>query len=804
MFKELIISAAKLIIPFFLICFVSWFFIKFFKINDFLEKIIVIFLLNWIQIVISLEILSLFNQIKFFPLFLFHFICALICLIFVWFKKINLKINFRNAFQKIKNFYLELNLNKVFKNIMITWIIIIILTTFFIGIMVPPNNWDSMAYHLTRAAFWHQNHNINHYYTDNLRQIIHPMNAELGLLWIITFSNSDNFVFLIQWFSFLILILAIYKIIRLLGFNKKISFITIFIFATLDEIILESRTTQNDLVIAGFVVITLFLLIKIIKSDKISIPYLFLAGSSFGLFVGTKGYSYLFIPGFFIFYLIYGKNDFLKFKKFLILLCFCILGVFLFASYNLIQNYIYFGNIIGDQKNIAELGVKGSNLKTFISNISRYLASFYQFKNYDFGFSNFIQKVLNNIHSFLKIDISSRLTTIEGQYFYLHSPVFNEDASYFGPVFLIFILPSIFYNLIYFTILKIKKKAEFIRSKFIDSLKISAIPIIFFVGYNYIFVWHPWGGRLFIAFTSLMIISFAMLVDFNNYLNKRILFNIVFTIILSISIAFSFIDLFFNEFAPIIPSKNKSIFSESYDNRRYYIVNPQMGRVNNMVNSNLKDNSKIGLLTGDNDWDYIFFGKNFKRNITYLKNSEFVNKKDIHDILIEKNLDAIVLNAKFYPELYNKLFNNLVFQISGSDFLKYFKPLNECNFLIKDNDLYINVTGDDPYFENINAYNFSDYKSLLLTIELYSNKDTIIQFYFRNKNEQYKEERSVKFKIIQGNNKINYIINEPENINYIRIDPTNIKNDIIIKKINFSGIANKIKYKKEIDFFLIY
>lgn len=803
MLKELIFSIAKLIIPFFLISFVSWFFVKLFKIDDLIEKIIAIFLLNWIQIVISLEILSLFNQIKFLNLLLFHFTCVLICLIVTWFKKLNLKINFSEIPVKVKNFYLELNLNKVFKNVMIIWIIIILLTTFFIGIMVPPNNWDSMTYHLTRAAFWYQNHNINHYYTSNLRQIENPITAELGLLWIIIFSNSDNLVFLIQWFSFLILILAIYKILRLLGFDKKASFITIFIFATLDEIILESSTTQNDLVIAGFVIISLFLLIKILKSNKIFFFDLVLAASSFGLFIGTKGYSYLFIPGFFIFFLIYCKNDRLKLKKILFLLCFCILGIFLFASYNLIQNYISFGNIISDQKNITELGVKDPNLKTFISNISRYLASFYQFKDYDLGFSSFIQKVLNYIHSLLKIDISSRSTTIETQYFYLHTPVFNSDASYFGPIFLIFILPSIFYNLIYFIALKIKKKAEVLKVKWLDSLKVSVIPVLFFIGYNYIFVWHPWGGRGFIAFASLIIINFAMLIDFNNYLNKKIIFNIFFTIILIISISFSFIDLSFNEFAPIISSKNKSIFSVSYDNRRYYIVNPQMGRVNNMINSTLEINSRIGLIAGDNDWDYIYFGKNFKRNVKYINQNEYKNN-NIKSLFTTDSLDAIVINIKSFPELSKQSFTNKILQISGANFIKYFKPLNECKFLIKDNNIYIKVSGDDPYFENTNELNLSKYKNVLMSINMYSDKETVLQIFYKNKNEIYKENNSQRYKIINGDQVINFIINNPENIKNIRIDPTNIKNDIIIKKIDFLGIDENFKYKIESDFLLIY
>jgi len=801
--KELIISAARIILPFFLISLVSWFFVKSFNINDLIEKIIALFLLNWIQIVISLEVLSLFNQIKILPLLLFHVICALICIFIAWLKKVNLQINFREIVVRIRNFYRELGLNKFFKDVMIIWILIILVTTFFIGIMVPPNNWDSMTYHLTRAAFWHQNNNINHYYTINSRQIENPVNAELGLLWIITFSNSDNLVFLIQWFSFLLLIITIYKILRLLGYDKKVSFITIFIFSTLDLLILESSTTQNDLVIAVFIIITLFLLIKVLKSDKILFPYIILAGGAFGLFVGTKGYSYLFIPGFFLFFLIYGKNDLLKYKKFLFLICFCILGTFLFSSYNFIQNYIDFGNIFSSLYNLDLMRIKNPNWKTFFSNISRHLASFYQYKGYDFGFSNFIQKALNYFHSLLRLDISSRSTTIEGQWFYLHVPVFNSDASYFGPIFLFFILPSIFYNLVYFIVLKIKNKIEFIRLKWIDSLKIAVIPAVFFIGYNYIFVWHPWAGRLFISFASLMMINFAMLINFNNYLNKKIIFNTIFTIILIISFSFSFIDLFFNEFATIIPYKNKSIFSVSYDDRRYYKVNPQMGRVNDMINSALQENSKIGLLTGGNDWDYIYFGKNFKRNINYVNDYEYKNN-DIKSLLSADSLDAIIINTKFSQEFYKQLFTHQILQISGANFIKYFKPLNKCMFLIKNNNLYIKVSGDDSYFENINELNFSKYKPLLISIDLYSDEETVFQIYYKNKNEDYKEENSTIFKIVRGDNKVIFLVPNPETLKNIRIDPTNIKNDIIIKKIDFLGIDENFKYKIESEFLIIY
>ena len=326
---------------------------------------------------------------------------------------------------------------------------------------------------------------------------------------------------------------------------------------------------------------------------------------------------------------------------------------------------------------------------------------------------------------------------------------------------------------------------------------------MFFIGYNYIFVWHPWAGRLFISFASLMMINFAMLINFNNYLNKKIIFNTIFTIILIISFSFSFIDLFFNEFATIIPYKNKSIFSVSYDDRRYYKVNPQMGRVNDMINSALQENSKIGLLTGGNDWDYIYFGKNFKRNINYVNDYEYKNN-DIKSLLSADSLDAIIINTKFSQEFYKQLFTHQILQISGANFIKYFKPLNKCMFLIKNNNLYIKVSGDDSYFENINELNFSKYKPLLISIDLYSDEETVFQIYYKNKNEDYKEENSTIFKIVRGDNKVIFLVPNPETLKNIRIDPTNIKNDIIIKKIDFLGIDENFKYKIESEFLIIY
>ncbi|MDR1089529.1 MAG: hypothetical protein LBL79_00500 [Prevotella sp.] len=41
----------------------------------------------------------------------------------------------------------------------------VLIITFFLALAYPPNNWDSMTYHLPRIEHWIQNGNLDHYYT---------------------------------------------------------------------------------------------------------------------------------------------------------------------------------------------------------------------------------------------------------------------------------------------------------------------------------------------------------------------------------------------------------------------------------------------------------------------------------------------------------------------------------------------------------------------------------------------------------------------------------------------------------------
>src|SRR5262249_13186492 len=65
----------------------------------------------------------------------------------------------------------------------------------------PPNNWDSMTYHLSRVEHWTQNKSIAYYPTNIPRQLHQNPGAEFVLLHLRLLSGSDRLFNLLQLFS---------------------------------------------------------------------------------------------------------------------------------------------------------------------------------------------------------------------------------------------------------------------------------------------------------------------------------------------------------------------------------------------------------------------------------------------------------------------------------------------------------------------------------------------------------------------------------------------------------------------------
>lgn len=796
---EILLSFLKILIPFILISYSSLFITRIIKISDFLEKILIIFILNWVQILICIQLFSIFNKVSLFPIAIFHAVTFFIVLIISRLKKINFKINLKSVFLKFYYFFQRIELNKIFKILIFFLLLVIILVSFYKGIIIPPFNYDSMTYHLARAGFWMQNQSINHYPTTAEFQNLNPFNAEIALLWIMIFTNSDNITFIVQFISFLIILLALYKVLRLLGFNKAVSIVTIFIFSTLDMVILQSYTTQNDLVIACFLVVTLYFLIKVVRDEKVDLKNIIFASIALGIAIGTKGYSYLVVPGFIVFLIISSKNNKIKFLKLSYLLIFSILGVFLFAGYSFVQNYISYNNIFTSNEYAELLAINSPTLKTFASNIIRYLISFYQLHYSRFDvIGKLIRDFVVKSHHRLGIDISSPITTFQNTAFYFSNIKLNFDESYFGPFYFFTILPSLIYNFFIFLVFRLWRKGKKLIHKMKYSLSIIIIPLLFFIMYTIVFKWQPYTGRLMISVASLSMISFGLMMELLFQVNKKYLFQIVSFILVILTAILSFFPLFKEDYVNL----TKLNFNVEYDQRRPSFIKDGQ----ELLSDNIKSPYKIGLVLHGGDWVYLLFGKDYSNKLYYIP-KEIWNEKKIPDILTENGFDGILVNKNaevflndYYP-IYSKLTNNLLLKIDKENFNEYLRPLT-CDLVKSKKGIIMKTYNDDPYFETTFPLDI-DNKEIIVKVSFELPTDAHAQFFYKFTDKEYNEDDSEWYKIKKGQNNLYIYIRNTRIIEKIRMDLINKNKSLLINSIEIYDLAD-IKFKEQGKYILFF
>ena len=123
---------------------------------------------------------------------------------------------------------------------------------FFFALAVAPNNIDSMGYHLSRAAYWLQYKSVFQFPGGTIRQLDYPPNGEILQAWTLAVSGTDRFAQLIQWASGIGCGLCIYLGAQLLGFRRAHAVFAAGLFMVLPIVVLESTSTQNDLITAFF------------------------------------------------------------------------------------------------------------------------------------------------------------------------------------------------------------------------------------------------------------------------------------------------------------------------------------------------------------------------------------------------------------------------------------------------------------------------------------------------------------------------------------------------------------------------
>jgi hypothetical protein len=211
----------------------------------------------YLVLVIS-ELLSLFNYFTPLAIKIFNII-IIICITLIFRKKI----------YEFKHYISSFSIQRVnFYQIVLLFFAIVSL---FNGIMIAPNNWDSMTYHFSRFLHWFSNQDLNYFYTSNSRENIIPTLPDLLFAQMFAIFSGDKALFIIIWLAVLITSYYVYRITFLLSGSKRASYIASVVSMTLPSHVAFMSSTQTDPITTLLVVILLYyaLLLNSHKSNLI-------------------------------------------------------------------------------------------------------------------------------------------------------------------------------------------------------------------------------------------------------------------------------------------------------------------------------------------------------------------------------------------------------------------------------------------------------------------------------------------------------------------------------------------------------
>lgn len=206
------------------------------------------------------EILSLLSAYSFYPLF----ICWILATIFFAFRLMDKKTARLNGIIDLKNrafvFY------KSYRIVCIAAFALLLMCVLR-ALLYPPQNVDSLIYHLSRSFFYYKNHSIHNFAAANAwSNYTGPLSAIFMSQLLIFSFGSDFLLNLIQLPALIICGACIYGIAKNLGCSQKWSVFSAFLTITVPVAVLQGATTQCDLLLAGFVAASVYFMTELIKN----------------------------------------------------------------------------------------------------------------------------------------------------------------------------------------------------------------------------------------------------------------------------------------------------------------------------------------------------------------------------------------------------------------------------------------------------------------------------------------------------------------------------------------------------------
>lgn len=322
-------------------------------------------------------------------------------------------------------------------------------------------------------------------------------------------------------------------------------------------------------------------------------------------------------------------------------------------------------------------------------------------------------------------------------------------------------------------------------------------------------------GYIFILFFSCLWLSRNEEENSDFYFSKvkKIVFNVFIIILLACSLAGTFIAFYYDYNYPFSNGKNVSEYIKKnfnidntifigyknyttetvagfLDKDFYYPEEQKFSRIFNMINRKAVIPERLIM-------DAINLKiKNIDKDILVISDKSIdlpLNlSKDFDFKLIKEFSGAIVKDENYTLFLLDRNLNlKAIKKINSLNFRENWKNYNNCELQnINNNQIAIKALTDDPSFEsNFEIPKVTDSGVLYIKIDIEADVGCSFELYYKRNNINYNEKDKHMININSGANTILFKIEDLNNLEGIRIDPVNIKQNCIINNIEFYQIT---------------
>ncbi len=509
-------------------------------------------------------------------------------------------------------------LHEVYKNqrktektlfaILFIGILVILILQLFLFFYLPPNEWDSMTGHLNRILYFVQNHSTEHFIGTNWNIDTYPKSfSSVQFYPFLMTGFNEHFFKLPNLVSFWVLALGSYAILKQLTVNFKsrvlVACLSIFTPITL----IQSTSTDTDIVLASYLVICIYYIIRFKNTWENYYLYLFSFVFAIGL---SHKITWVFsVPciGVILIYvwLMKRHTSLTAHLKHLLISSVFILIITLPTGY--LANLKHYNHPIGPKTATQHQSIeRAGNFESLLINGSRNVVRYtFDLLNLD-GLRNIptVERIQNRINNKIRIIDQKFNLGLERETKFTIIPFsFNRKFEFvngtpiYGSIFLLILIPSI--------VLLFTKKSKPIYYFFFAAFLLHFAALAFTAAYD------PWKGRYMISSLVFLLPISSLFVNQFVAKNKFMLLILFYVII----IASAWSTLLYHGRGAFISTHNMPTIWGKSRMESLTISRPDITNAYRNFDQLVPENAIVALATINDDYEYPLWGKRFTRKL---------------------------------------------------------------------------------------------------------------------------------------------------------------------------------------------